>query len=203
MNHIGHIGFLKKEESLASVDADFRELVRQAYCIPGFGSYGISCSGHMRIERDLGMFFPELYGHLGIAALPQLEHIPELLRILYDITAAEQNARIWIVTKTGQATQPRWYCLNTNLELYSQDKTSSGLPVARLEIRINDNGCLSNDYNGQGFSLEQTDIFEATTRRYKEIKAFWKKLEERVQEFNSRHGFQTPDFKKEEFLPFR
>ena len=95
------IGFLYNEQRLKGVDDDFRELVVLMNQIYGFGTYGVSSSGHFREKYRDGKFYPEPWGRLGVLALPETEHIKELIGIIYDSVKADADGKIRIPLSTS------------------------------------------------------------------------------------------------------
>jgi hypothetical protein len=197
-----HIGFLQDEESINSVDIDFKELVRLTYSILGFGSYGVSCSGHFYKESN--KFYPEPWGHLQFAALPQMPHILELVKLIHEYTKEDPDANL----KMWENIPPykfKIYSPENNLRNYEIAKTETGLYIVRFEIRLGDNGCLKpvEPYYGGGIKTAGNKaVFKESRKRCNQIKEFWKSLEQKVREYNQVHEFSSPDFSKKEFEPF-
>jgi len=200
-----HIGFLEEEKMLNVVDTDFRELVRLFYQIPGFGSYGVSCSGHFELE-DSEKFYPRPCGHLGIATLPEMKHIPELLKLILEANQTDPDARLTVNINSGAPYYFPDYTLETDLSQFSFAKTSKGLYVAKLEILLGDNGSLASvgEYFGGSLKVkEHQEAFDKSRQRCLEIQRFWKLLEDRVREYTQENRFVSPpDYYKPEFLPF-
>lgn len=200
-----HVGFLEDEESLRGVDEDFRELVKISYAIPGFGSYGVSCSGHFCPEYSEDRFWPEPWGSLGIATLPEMKHIPELLRLIYDSTQTDSDAHVGIQDLIQPPMNYKKYSPDIDLKPYSYGKTDSGLYVALLDIRFGDNGCLDScpeHYCSPIKLAGNQEAFEKSQKRCLEIKQCWKMLEGAVREYTKGHGFSKADYHKREFEPF-
>jgi len=202
-----HIGFLEEEKMLNAVDSDFRELVRLSYQIPGFGSYGVSCSGHFYPANKDGYFLPSPWGSLGFAALPQENHIQELLGLISETTKSDPDARLSINDNKNPPINFPLYTSESDLSKYAIEKTSRGIYVAVLEVRLGDNGCLDTYPNRvycSSIKLEGHELeFEKSRQRYQEIQRFWKLLEDKVREYTQKNQFiSPPDYTKPEFLPF-
>lgn len=200
-----YVGFIK-EDQLGGIDPDFRELSRLCYQTPGFATYGVSCSGHFYPEYDQDKFYPSFGAHLGIITLPEMDHIPELLEIIYNTTKEDPDAEMKVKEKMKGPKDLKKYSPGFDLKPYSYGQNKDGLYVAWLEIRLNDNGALDSisDHWAGPIKLEgNKEVFEKSKQRYSEIQAFWKKLEDKVRNYNLKHGFSETDFEKKEFLPFR
>lgn len=198
------IGFLESEDSLRQVDPDFRDLVRLSYAIPGFGSHGVSCSGHFYLD-DKEQKFSLVPGSLGFMALPEEDHVMELLRLISYETQKDSDAIITIDNRQGAPRDRPRYDPSIDLKPYARYTTKQGRYVARLEILLGDNGCLRDlrGYYGSFLLIkDHQKTFELAKRRCAEIRDFWKGLEVEVREYNSQHNFVRPDFNKKEFLPF-
>ncbi|MFA5259160.1 MAG: hypothetical protein WC979_06640 [Candidatus Pacearchaeota archaeon] len=200
-----HIGFLETEEMLNVVDTDFRELVRLSYQIPGFGSYGVSCSGHFDLE-DSQRFYPRPLGSLGIATLPEMKHIPELLELIQQTTQADSDARLTININSGAPCYFPNYTPKTDLSKFSVGNTNSGLYVTQLEIRLGDNNSLASlgEYFGGSLKVEEhQEVLDKSRQRCQEIQKFWKLLEDKIRGYTNEKQFVSPpDYSKQEFFPF-
>lgn len=195
------IGFLESEEALGGVDKDFRELVRSTYYIPGFGSFGVSCSGHPCAKESTN-FYPRPFGDLGFAALPEMNHIHELLTLLHEQLATDPEAIMILDSARGAPIDWDRYHPEINLRQYTRALTKTGLYVIYFKILLGDNKALANveDSCYGSIPLAGNEItFEKCQRRYEEIRGFWKNLETKVKTYNSEHRFLAPNFKKEEF----
>jgi hypothetical protein len=201
------IGFLQDEKHLEWVDKDFRELARLMLQIPGFGSFGVSCSGHFRSKENgysEDFFNPVLSGHLGLAAIPEMEHIPELLKIIYASTKEDSDANMRIMANMCAPWKQPVYEPSMDLRPYTSWKTKSGLYVAKLAILIGDNGLFDSmnlETYGGGIEVKgNEEKIPPLKKRYEEIKNFWKSLEDKVRIYNQDHGFTECDYKKDEFM---
>ena len=130
-----HIGFLNNEDMLSIVDKDFRDLTKEIYKIPGVGTYGVSCSGYFHDEESevvsqKGHFLPEPYAHLGIAAMPQLEHVSELIKLIYESIKTDFDARFSIKDRIHSPADFERYSSDKDLEHYSLGTNKDGLYVA-------------------------------------------------------------------------
>jgi hypothetical protein len=200
-----HVGFIEDESNLGPVDKDFLELVKLTYQIPGFGSYGVSCSGHFK-KKNKEEFYPEPWGHLGFALIPQMKHIPELLEIINETKKLDKDCHFSINIGKGAPIDFPEYSSEINLRDFSFGKNKKGQYVSLLEIRLGDNGCLDSieDHEcGGSFEIEGNEEgYIKSQERYLEIKSFWKNLENKIRGYNKRYGFSKTDYSKKEFLPF-
>ena len=201
-----HIGFLEDEESIQVTDEDFHNVVRLMYAIPGCGSYGVSCAGHFNPDSEYDTFSPMPWSSLGIAVLPEMPHIPELLDIINKNTLSETNAWVGIKDKKHAPCDYDRYTPETDLTPYQIGQTKDKLYVALLEVRAGDNGCLDSvpDHCYSPIEIKgNEEAFELSKTRCSEIKDFWSGLTESIGRYNESHGFKNSDFTKQEFLPFR
>jgi hypothetical protein len=196
------IGFLENINSLTEVDEDFKGLILQSYYIPGFGSYGVSCSGHYREYPSEAHFRPRLFGHLGFDALPELDHIKELFLVLNNEVLKDSDARIRLEGKGAPSNWPK-YSSEVDLLKNCSCKTKLGLARLHLEISIGDRGILDSfeDTTGQlYYPIKGNElIVEQSKLRLHEIQFFWKNLENVLIDFNKTHNFTSPVFDKLEF----
>lgn len=208
-----YIGFLKSGHDLRCVEPNepyFTELVRQLNMIPGFGTHGVSCSGHFYQDREGGRFYPRPWGHLGLVALPESPHILTLLKLIYEQTRTDPDA--WVdVNGSGPPSSLVRYNPGMDLRPYSHKLfgreilTGDGLFIVEFEIRIGDNGCLDSvpDHLCSPIRREGNDeAFQRSQQRHGEIRSFWEELRDRVIGYNQEHGFSEIDYGKSEFLPF-
>lgn len=205
-------GFLEKEEEISYVDQDLEDIVRSSYKIIGFGSHCVSCAGHFYEEKykNKKIFWPKIEGSLGFAALPELQHIKELIGVIYNYTLNDSDAYIEIdpnnIIFSKGFKKSRKYNPSIDLKEYSIMKTNSGLFVVQLIVNIGDNGCLGplgKDYCGGYVPVDKNKkVYEESKKRHLEIKSFWKEFGHKIYEYNKKTGFETIDFKKSEFLPF-
>ena len=192
---------MEGESSLNGIDPDFRELARLSYQIPGFASYGVSCSGHFYPEDEWGRFHPGPWGHMGFVALPEVEHIPGLLKLLYDLAQKDADAKIRVDDSKPPLECPV-FSPGMNLEPYTLWKTAGGLYVAKLDLRLGDNSSLDSvqDHLCCPIKREGNDeAFEKSKARCSEIQRFWKGLELAVGDYCRGNGFLEADFDKREF----
>lgn len=208
MRH-AHIGFLEKDEMLNFVDGDFRELIREFYKIPGLGTHGVSCSGHFypkdHSNAGEGYFWPQPWAHLGVALIPKLKHIPEVLKIIYDSVQKDFDARLSIKDKFNAPVDFTRYEEGMNLEPYALGIIGGGLYVSVLEIRLGDNGCLNSvpeTYGSHIIFEGNEEAYRKSEQRYTQIINYWKSLENSIRDYNLRNGFSEIDFSKKEFRPF-
>jgi hypothetical protein len=200
----GFVGFLEDEKQLASVDPEFRGLVVSLNAIPGCGTYGVSDAGHFIPAWGTDQFYPQPWGHLGMAVLPRKKHVPELLQRLYAGVCKDPDARIGIKKDCVPCDYPT-YTPGTKLKKYAQWETLQGCYAIVLEIQIGDNKCLDSVPEDQRqmcgpLALKgNREAFEKSKERCGQIHQFWKDLEGIVQAYNKEYGFIIPDFSKAEF----
>lgn len=167
------VTFLASRTSLGVVDSEFTELVRLFHRIPYCATFGVSCSGHCQ-DIDADSFWPILYGHLNIIVFPAVPHIAELLKLLMENISKFSDASFQKIDHSFGPSK------ESKLEIW--------------EIRIGDNGCLKPlgdewycDYvNIQGNEA----LFRASRDRHKQLRLFWKALEQEVLSFCTEQNFR-------------
>lgn len=179
--------FLDGKKELKNVDPEFRDLVALFNSIPFCATFSVSCSGHFyefnsktgRNEGDSDMFFAGPYGHLNIIACRNKTHVNELLSLLQKSIASDPDATF---KKIDHVFGP-----------------SEESEAQVWEIRIGDNGCMKEKHVQNYKKQEHADLHTRVEKRYREIVAFWKSLEDATQEFCSRYGFSDFDpYKRED-----
>lgn len=213
-----YIGFLNDWNRLDSVDSELQPIATVSYKIPGFGSHGVSCAGHLNeyddeIRKDRKLFYPQLDGHLGFACLPQLPHMPELLTLLYAHARTDSDA--WLEVEQFNLAFTRnikdikknqKYVSGMKLHPYAVMQTASGLDVVQLKVRIGDNRVLARLKDYYGGYLDKnvySRLHEKSKERIAQIQLFWEELAGKIENYNKAHGFYEVNFDKSEFLPFR
>jgi hypothetical protein len=145
---------------------------------------------------------PISWGHLGFAVIPELEHISELLTILYESTQTDPCAWVGIQDEKHCPRDFDRYTPGTDLRHYSFWHNKAGNYVNLIEVRIGDNGCLDSipDHCGGSIKRDGNDeAFMKSQERCLQIKDFWKMLEDRVREYTIGKGFNHLDISKPEF----
>ena len=178
------ITFLFNAKTLGGVDLEFLPLVKRLHRIPFCATFGVSCAGHISVSPpDYGggdtviipeRFWPEPYGHLNIAVLPQAPHIPELLKLIRTVVEAEKDASFKRVS----------HCFGP----------PEGSPIEIWEIRIFDAGTMASESGycgGEMIKDERKDLFDTVHARVEEIKAFWTELDKKVGQYCKNHGFTS------------
>jgi len=201
-----HIGFLENDHEFAKVDLDFKEVIKIANHIPGFGSYGVSCAGHFRPDEGYGTFWPVPWAHLDLAVLPEMKHIPELLELLVSQAAEDSDAYVGIKNIHQPSYKGEKLSVGKDLKPYSVYQNLDGSYIALLEMRLGDNGALDSveDHCCSSIELEgNQEAFDKSKIRCAEINGFWGKLEKSLEAYRTKHNFVELDFSKKEFLPFR
>ena len=200
-----HIGFINEKAGLNGVDPDFRKLVELSYSIPGFGSYGVSCSGHFYPTYDKDKFYPNPWAYLGLATIPEMKHIPPLLELIHTHIKLDPDAKISIQQKNENPSNFPEYKPGIDLKPDCFTKTKKGLYISLLEIRLGANRSLDTvpDHMCAPIELEGNDeAFKKSQQRCSQIKKFWKGLENAVRAYVQEHNFKEQDLRKKEFLPF-
>lgn len=204
-----YIAFVEGEKGLNAADPEFRDLVRELYKIKGCGSHGVSCAGHVEERtncRDVEEFSCKVYGHLQMALLPELSHIPPLIKLIDDYLHTDSDSRITVEIDTPPYKYPV-YEEGVDLRPFKLWETKDGLYVVKLNIRMGDGGIKDDieERTGERYGhwylkvegLE--DIRDRCRVRGAELIALWDGLEAQVADYNDEHGFTEIELKKTEF----
>lgn len=200
-----HIWFLENEMEFAKVDDDFKETVRLINSVYGVGTYGVSCSGHFELDEKSEIFYPRPWAHLGIAVMPQVDYMEGFLGEIAQHTSTDLDARLAIKEDICPSDFKK-YNVGIDLRPFSRGTNHLGNYVVELEIQLGSNGTLEmgKDYFGESLAIkDHEETFSLTKDRAMQMRVFWLNLEQKLRVFNEKHGFNTPNFYKPEFLPFR